>query len=218
MKEKKPKQLWFASLTHRPGGKWLPTQTFYLDKAYFPNVVKPVKCHVLYETPMEALISLHKEIMEKNRRSKNLGISVFIYAVKIELITAVNYFSPDKIAEKEIFTFDRDLLKRHLIRQSLLFTKVANLEIEYSCFTKEPLLDLFFTDSYGVEKYLLTLREPKVTYTSGEFARFQNKAIENAFFKLNEYAFSTPIILKPHQEKKDVGKRDLASGNGQSAT
>lgn len=216
MKEKKPKQLWYATLNHRAGGKWLPTETFYLDKAYFPDIIKPIKCHVLYESPMEAFISLHKEIMAKSKKYIGCDINIFIYSVKIELITAVNYFSPEKIAEKEIFTFDRDLLKRHLIRQSLVFTKVANLSINYNRFHNKPILDLFFTDSIGNEKFLMSLREPTVSYTSGEFAKYQNKAIENAFFKISDFEFKTPVTLKPRQEKKDVGKHDLASGSKSS--
>lgn len=201
---KPPKELWYATTEFRQPGKWLAKEVFYLDKPYFPDVVKPMKCHVLYETPMAALISLRKAINDQFKL-KSGSIRIFLYSVRLDLITKGNYFSPEKVNAKDLFPYDRDLVVRHLVRQSLVFLRAANLEISFNHYSKEPFQDMYFEDHNGKEKFLMTLRQPKVTYTAGQFAKYQNKAIETAFFNLTDF----PVILKPHTENKDAGKRDL---------
>ncbi len=215
MKEKPPKKLWLARLDFRHGGKWPADQTFYLNKPYFPEVAVPTKCHVLYESPLEAFVALHKEIMQTIKKVKPYKLQVFVYSVIPVLLNRGSYHSPESYQDKDLFVNDRSLIRRHLIRQSCVFTREANLEISYGQFDKEPLLDLFFTDETDKEKYLMTLRKPKVSMTFGSFAKYQNKSVEQAIFNFDDFQFLRPISLKEHDpknlEKLNASKCNLAS-------
>jgi hypothetical protein len=213
--QKIPKNLWLARAEFRQQGKWPATETFYLDKPYFPDVAKPMKCHVLYETPMEAFLSLHKEI--NNWKKKNFGLTmrIFIYSVRLDLITKGNYYSPEKVEAKQIFTGDAILLRRHLVRQSLNFLRAANIELSFNKFSNLPLTDVFFQNELGKEQYLTTFRKPKVSLTYGIWSKFTCQAIEDALFNFSSHDFRTPVTLREHdpnlKEKKDDTKCDLAS-------
>lgn len=211
---KPPKQLWLAKIDFRHPGKWIPEQTFYLDKPYFPDVAKPYRCHVLYETPMEAFIALHKDITEWKKKFKGTYLSIYIYSVKLDLITTGNYFSPEKVKEKELFLFDKCLITRHLVRQSLMFLRAGTLKISYNKFDKEPILDMYFENDLGKEEFLMTLRKPVVDMTYGVWSKYQNKTIETALFNFDDFPFLKPISFKSHDpkvlEKQNDIKRHLA--------
>lgn len=215
MKEKKPKKLWYATLDFRQPGKWVPQETFYLNKAYYPEMIVPTKCHVLYETPLEAFIGLHAEIMQTVRKSHTSALHVYVYSTKPTLLNRGSYYSPEMLADKEIFTFDRDLLRRHLVRQSCTFIREANLCVDYNRFKTDPLLDLTYTDLNGADKFLMSIRKPTVTMTYGSFAKYQNLSVEKAMFDLEDHPFLLPVSLKPHNpknmEKQNVVKRTVAS-------
>lgn len=212
---KPPKLLWAAKIEFRLPGRWVPEQTFYLDKPYFPDVARPYNCHVLYETPMEAFLALHKEINMWRKKFKGTYLNIYIYSVKLDLITKGNYFSPEKVKEKELFLFDKCLFNRHLVRQSLIFQRAGNLQISYNKFNKEPILDLYFENDLGKEEYLMTLRKPSVELTYGVWSKFQNKTIEKALFNFDEYPFTKPISFKVHDpkvlEKLNDTKHHMAS-------
>lgn len=213
--QNKPKQLWYADLNFRQPGRWLPKEEFFLGKPYKPEIPMKYKCHVLYESPMEAFLSLHKQITEHLKKNKTFDLKIFIYSTRAHLITKANYFPPDLIAEKEIFSFDQDLLNRHLIRQSLDFQRAGTLSISYNQFDKAPIFDLFFTNKLDKEKFLMTIRKPKVTMTYGLWSKYMCKSVEKALFNFAEFPFLSPLTLKIHDpkrlEKKNATERNLES-------
>lgn len=164
---------------------------------------------------MEAFLSLHKEI--NNWKKKNFGLTmrIFIYSVRLDLITKGNYYSPEKVEAKQIFTGDAILLRRHLVRQSLNFLRAANIELSFNKFSNLPLTDVFFQNELGKEQYLTTFRKPKVSLTYGIWSKFTCQAIEDALFNFSSHDFRTPVTLREHdpnlKEKKDDTKCDLAS-------
>lgn len=197
----KPKLLWVAKLDFRQPGRWLATEEFYLGKPYKPEIPMKYRCHVLYETPMEAFIALYKEISTIYKKQTPFNLPVYIYSTKPQLITDANYFGPDKLKDLEVFAEDRDLLTRHLIRQSLTFHRAGNLSISYNRFDKTPLLDLAFVDKLGKEKHLMTIRKPTVTLTYGVWAKHMCNTVEEALFNFDNYPFPTPVSFKPHVKK-----------------
>lgn len=212
MSDKPPSKLWYATLDFRQPGKWTPSETFYLNKPYYPEVIVPTKCHVLYESPLEALVGLHKEIMEVLKKRNPFDLQIFIYTVKPTLLNRGSYFSPEKLMEKEIFVYDRDLLKRHLIRQSCLFTRAMNVSISYNQFNKEPMYDLSFVDMGGKKNFLMKLRKPTVTMTFGTLSKFTSLAVEKALMNFDDFPFKGPILLTPHnKENTNASKCSMGS-------
>lgn len=217
MSDKKPKVLWHARLDFKQAGRWTPTEVFYLNKPYYPEVILPTKCHVLYESPLEAVVGLYSEIQESIRKQRPMKLSIYVYSVKPVYLNRGSYHSPEMLMDKEIFTNDRDFLSRHLVRQSCTFTREANLEIDYSKFNKDPLKDLHYIDDFGKEKFLMTLRPLTCSLTYGSFARYQAKAVETTVFNIESFPFRRKTILKDHdpknlvKEKKDASKRVMES-------
>lgn len=198
--QKKPKQLWYASLVFKQSGRWLATQDFYLGKPYKPEIPMKYKCHVLYESPMEAFLSLHKEIGEFIKKHRPFKLSIFIYSVNTsQVFTKANWFDKDKISELELFTSDRDLLPRYLIRQALVFQRAGNLEIPLTRFSKEPLLDISFKNKLDKDVHLMTIRKPEVTQVFGLWSKYMCKAVEEGLFNFNDYPFLAPVTIKPKE-------------------
>lgn len=212
---KPPKILWKALIDFRHAGRWVPNETFYLDKPFFPDVATPMQCHILYSSPMEAFLSLHKEIQRWQKTYKGSYLKIYIYSVKLDLITKGNYFPPEKIEEKEIFLFDKCLIKRHLVRQSLTFLRAGNLTLSFNKFDKKPLLDLYFINDLGKEDFLMTIRLPSVDMTFGLWSKYQCTTVEEALFNFQSFQFNKPVLFKPHDqkvlEKLNDSKCDMAS-------
>lgn len=160
-------------------------------------------------------MAVYPEVCEVLRKGNPHRLQVFIYSVKPTLLNRGSYHSPESYADKEIFTRDRCLFKRHLIRQSCLFTRELNVEMSFNKFDSTPITDVFFVDEQDKEQFLMPMRPPNVTLTYASFSGYQAQAITESLFNIEATKFNRPLVFKPHErknlEKKNAIERNLAS-------
>ncbi len=192
----KPKRLWHARVDYRHPGKWLATQEFMLGKPYKPEIPMKYKCHVLYESAMEAFLSIKDKIQEAVKNSGGATVRVYIYSVKLQLITSANYFPPEKTEDLELYSHDREFFRRHLIRQSLNFERAANLQICTNRYSKLPIKQITYTNSVGETVPLLECRLPTVEMTYGVWSKYMCQSIESSIFNFDEFPFLRPVTVK----------------------
>lgn len=173
-----------------------------LGKPYKPEIPMKYKCHVLYESAMEAFLAIRNDIQEAIKKSSGTRVQIYVYSTKAQLITPANYFGPEKTDELELFAQDRDLLRRHLIRQSLVFERACNLVITTNRFDKAPIKSISYENHLGQGVPLLECRLPTVEITYGVWSKYMCKSIEGTIFNFDEFPFLQPVTVKDMELKK----------------
>lgn len=201
--------LWYATSNYKVDGKWLPKTKLYEGEEKQPLY------HLLYNTPLEAYLSLHNEI-NKFYANNGHALRIFIYSAKVCLIRKGNHIKPNDVAKLSLIEHT-DLLPTHLVRQSVLFQRQANIAIEGPRsiqLSKKPIFDLHYKNMSNEETYLMPLSKLKVEYTKDTWSRLMLEDVEG-IFDLQEANLAADFRLAPHEPNKlkafkNVKKHSLA--------
>lgn len=194
--------LWYASNDFRHDGKWMPKKKLY------DNNEKQPQYHFLYNSPLEAYLSLHESINNFHAKKDN-QLRIFIYTAKVCLLRKGNHISPEQTNELGLIEHTH-LLPTHLVRQSVLFQRQANLSIYSAGYWRnkdKTVYDLHYRDIDNNEVFLMPLGKMEVEYRKDTWAKYQIEQIED-LFNLNQADLNTDFRLSPHNPNNlKVSKR-----------
>lgn len=207
--------LWHARTKFKADGKWLPKHKLYdVDN---PKLDKQPQYHLLYNTPLEAYLSLHEKI--NNFYAHDLGsLFIFIYTAKVCLIRKNNHIKPEEVNNLGLIQHS-EFIPTHLIRQSVIFQRQANLEIQSRKYwdrkSKDNVFDLHYLDEEKQEKFFMPLSQIQVNYNRDTWSKYQIETITDLFdikeanlardFRLAEHNPSNLQVFK-NVEKYSLGR------------
>lgn len=209
------KVLWYASTDFRATGKWKPKQPFYLEPGTDKKPATPKNCHVLYATPLEALLSLREEL--SNKFSWGTG-TAFVQMYKVKLIVQADkhLLTPEQVEPYGFFD-DFDLLPRYLCKTYQLFERIAWLKIKGPRYSKEP-YDLWWKrvdEPDSAAKLVMPMVTIEPEHRFFEWSRLPEKDVIEKHFNFLEHNWNCDITLLPHDPKLLERKRGRSNTLGQ---